>query len=413
MPGFESLLIPYNAILFLLLVGTSRLVPRLSSLAVERVTDPVLSVRVANLVRLRLENRGDLPVRARVRDEAPAGYVVDRREFSVSLSPGEQAELRYHVTPPQRGIAFFPGTFVEFRAPLGLAVVRHRLPTEARVDVYPDVLALREFDLLRQRGRLDRMGIRRSRRKGLSTEFESLREYRPGDDYRRIDWKSTARRGKLVVREFEQERSQPVIVCLDCGRGMLGEVEGTSKLDHVLNAALLLLHAAASRNDLIGLLAFSDIVRCYLPPERGRDRVRAVLRAVHDLEAEPVETNFVRAFSYLSARWKRRSLLVVMTDADEAEGAGALAEVLRPLRSRHLVYVVRVGDPRIRELVAREPCEVEDLYKKAGAIWYISQRKRADGALKSAGLQTLEAEPDELASALVGAYWEVKEAARL
>lgn len=411
-PGLERALLPYNLLLFFLLLASARLAPRRERFRVTRRFDPVLSVRVPNRVNLQVEVDSPREWTCRVRDEPPPDFGTDRQDAFVTVDPERPAALSYHVTPTTRGADYFRGTFVRVQAPLGLAEVEYRLKSEQPARVYPNVQALKEFDLLKQKGRLSLMGIRRSRIKGLGTEFESLRDYNE-DDYRRIDWKTTARRGKLVVRDYEQERNQAVIICLDIGRGMLGEVGGVKKLDHALDACLMLMHAAAVAGDQVGLLVFGDAVRRYIPPRKGRSHNGVILEAVHNLQAEPAATNYAAAFSYLASRWKRRSLIIVFTDAEDEAQATEVTRGLSAVARRHLVMVVRVSDPRLKELVTGEIADIPDVYKKAAALWYASERRRADAWFRIANLQGLEAEPQDLSSALVSAYLRVKERSAL
>jgi uncharacterized protein (DUF58 family) len=411
-PGLEWAVVPYNLGLLALVLATTRWVPSKGSIRVTRKHDPVLSVRASNAVVLELENDGPIDAVGRLRDEVPPSFEASGNESAVALRPGRTAEIRYHVTPKVRGSDYFRGTFLRFDAPLGLAIVERKLQTEQPVRVYPNVLALREFDLLRQTGRLNLLGIRRARTRGLGMEFNSLRDYNE-DDYRRIDWKATARRGRLVVREYEQEKSQPVIVCLDAGRRMLPEVSGASKLDHALDAALLLMHAAQVAGDQVGLLTFNDAVRRYVPPRKSRSQAGVLIEAMHDLRAEPVESGYIESFGYLAGRWKRRTLIVVFTDVEDEKQAKALAGSLGPLVRRHLVFVVRVADPRMKELHELALDDDRALYRKAAALWVGADRRRADGALQAAGLNTIEAEPQDLAAALVSAYLRVKESSAL
>jgi len=403
----------YNAALLGIAWGSTKIGPRGTSLKVTRHHDPVLSVRMANQVTLSLENDGDQPIVGRLRDEAPADFLASKREFEFHLEPGERKMVEYTLTPFERGSDQFRGTFVRLDCPFGLAQSETRLPTEDPVRVYPNVLALRQFDLLKQKGRLRDAGIRRSRMRGLGSDFESLRDYADGDDYRKIDWKATARRDRLIVRQFEVERNQAVIVCIDVGRLMLAEVDGVRKLDRALDACLMLLHAAADGGDLVGLLVYADTVQRYVPPRKGRNQVGAIIEALHDLVAEPVATDHVTAFSYLARRWKRRSLLVVFTDLDDADGARQLTTGMLPLSRRHLTLLARVRDPKLEEAQTRKPSTARDMYTRAAAELLMEDRRAATQVLEVAGLHTLEAEPDNLAKALVSYYFHVKERALL
>ncbi|MDR3691449.1 MAG: DUF58 domain-containing protein [Fimbriimonas sp.] len=397
----------------ILLVGTAFastfFAPSTARLSVRRRLDSVLSVRASNRIVLVVENGGQQPVTGVLRDEPPPFFDVNQREFRIDVSPRRPLELAYHVTPYERGSERFRGTFLRIDCPLGLAVKQVRLPTEQPVRVYPNVLALREFDLLKQQGRLRELGIRRSRARGLGTDFESLRDYADGDDYRKIDWKASARRGKLVVRQYEQERNQCVILCIDVGRHMLAEVDGVRKLDHVLDALLMLTNAAAMAGDFVGLLVYADSVRRYIPPRKGRGQVGVIIEAIHDLVAEPVESDPIAAFSYLSSRWKRRSLIVNFTDYEDPDRARELSLAIGPLARRHLTLICRVQDPRIDEVLKMPVETVPEMYRKAAANFLMEDRRAATSIVGMAGIRNLDSEPQDLATNLVSYYFHVKE----
>jgi len=401
--------------LFVIVVAwvTAKLSPSVSALRLEREFDPVLSVRVPNKITLHLWNDGAVPIRANLRDEPPPLFQATRKEFPVVLSSGSETELTYSLTPYERGSEFFRGSFLRVACPLGLVEQQVRLNTEQPVRVYPNVLALREFDFLRQKGKLNQLGIRKSRMRGLGSEFESLREYMQGDDFRKIDWKASARRGKLIVRQFEQERNQPVIICIDIGRRMLSEVNGVTKLDYVLDSLLMLAQAVVSANDFVGLLVYSDVVKRYIPPRKGRNQLGFVIEAIHDLVSEPVESDPAAAYSYLASRWKRRSLLVAFTDLEDSNDAKSLTAAFGPMARRHLSLLARVSDPRMKELLHLPLYSGDDLYLRSGALMFREEKKQAESVLSAAGLHNLEAEPQDLAAALVSFYFEVKEKALL
>lgn len=406
--GVAWLVLVWNILVLLAAWITTRLAPDAKDLRITRRFDPVLSVRARNRIELVVENDGDEPLLGRLRDESPAGFDSTEREFSLRLEPGDEARYEYFLIPRERGSDYFRGTFLRLACPLGLAEREIRLPTEEPVRVYPNVLALREFDLLKQQGRLREIGIRRSRIRGLGTEFESLRDYAEGDDYRKIDWKASARRAKLVVRQFEQERNQAVILVIDVGRHMLSEVNGVRKLDHALDACLMLMHAAATAGDQIGLMVYADRVRRYIPPKKGRSQVGVIIEALHDLVAEPVESDHQTAFATLATKWKRRSLLVSFTELADADTARDLLVSLGPLSRRHLALLVRVSDAHLKVALNAKVAE-GGMYEKAAAILVETDRREAASVLDAAGVHHLEAEPQDLASALVSYYFSVKE----
>lgn len=411
-PGAERFLIYYNIVLFALLGVSALLATRPKQLKVRRKMDPVLSIHVANRVELWVTHEGDRPVQFRLADAPPPEMPNEGNDFHFTLDPGDEEGFSYHVTPRARGAVTFEDPYVRVLAPLGLCEVQGRLSCSQPTHVYPNVLALREFDLIRRKGKLATIGMRKTRLKGQGTEFESLRDY-ADDSFRKIDWKSTARRGKLIVRDYTTERNQPVIVCVDTGRNMLSEVEGITKLDYVLDACLLLLHAAAHEGDLTGLMVFSDQVDRLILPKKGKSQAGILLNAIHNLRARPVESNYLGAFSTLATRQKRRAMVVVFTDADDAATAERLAKAIAPLRRRHLVFVARISDPRVGEMASIELVTPEQMYAKAAGLWYESERREASMKLAVSGLQNIDAEPEHLAQALTTAYFVAKETSAL
>ena len=392
---------------------TTRLAPSVSSLRLTRKFDPVLSVRADNRIELTLENDGDEGITGLLRDEAPNRFTASRREFRVNVEAGRQQEFSYTVKPHERGSEEFSGAWLRLDCPFGLAYRDVYIPAEETVRVYPNLLALKEFNLLNQQGRLREIGIRQTRKRGIGMEFESLREHAEGDDFRKIDHKASARRGKLVVRQYETERNQAVILVIDIGRHMLAEVDGVRKLDHVLDSLLMLANAAAIAGDNIGLLVYAENVRRYIPPRKGRTQVGIIIEALHDLIAEPVESDPVGAYAYLASRWKRRSLLVAFTDYEDPDRARELLAAFSPLARRHITVIARVSDPRWHDISTQSVRDVKSMYQRTAATILTEDRRAATHIIGNSGIYNLEAEPQELAAKLVTFYMDVKARGRL
>lgn len=407
--GSPLLAVAYDLLLVAAAWVTGRLAPSVGELRIRRKFDAVLSVRTPNKIVLAIENAGAEAINGQVRYEAPLQFEASQLEFPISVGPGDYVELGYDLVPSERVTDYFRGTCLRLDCPLGLVVKEVRIPTEEPVRIYPNVLALKEFDLLKQRGRLKELGIRRSHLRGMGTEFESLRDYAEGDDYRKVDWKATARRGKLVVRQFEQERSQAVVLCVDVGRHMLAEIDGVNKLDTTLDSCLMLANAVAVAGDMIGLLVYADNVRLYIPPKRGRVQLGVIVEAIHDLLAEPVESDLNAAFAYLGSRWKRRALIVNFTDAGDQDRGRELATALAALAGRHLVLSVRISDPRVRRDLAAQIEDPDGMYRRAAALLIDEDRRNATSTLRAARIQSVEAEPEDLTAELLTCYFDVKE----
>jgi uncharacterized protein (DUF58 family) len=400
--------------------------PKLRGISIVRRMDSVLSVRVSNKVQITLKNGSGEPLRGVIRDEIPTTFRLgdlyesfagsfkkgflkrSTNELPFSVDSGRRWEHEYAVKPPERGDEQFPGTFLRLECPLGLVTKQVHLKTLQDVRVYPNVLALREFDLLNQAGRLKEVGIRQAKMRGIGTDFESLREYAEGDDFRKIDWKATARRSRLIVRQYEVERNQSVLLCIDTGRHMMAEVDGVRKLDHVLDSVLLLAHAAAAAGDHVGLLVYNNDVVKFIAPKKGGNQVGLVVEALHNLVAEPIESDPVKAFSFLQARFKKRSFLLNFTAVEDADRAREVATSMSSLRNRHLTFLVNVSDPEVAEILNRVPGSEDELYQLRAAQWATEDKKAAHSLMSSLGIRFIDSEPQDLAKALVNTYLDAK-----
>lgn len=398
----------------LVLVGLDwGLAPRPGQVRVARRHEPRLSLGAPNAVWLDVHNAAPRALTLRLRDEVPAECEASALVLTARVAPGASAAVGYTLRPLRRGDHQFGAVTLRWLGPLGLLWRQATYPLAAAVKVYPNLLELRKHDLLARRGRLQEAGLRPVRHFGSGTEFESLREYQPDDDYRRINWKATARRGRPMTAEFETERSQNVLAVLDAGRLMATEVHGLTKLDRALNTSLLLAYVAALRGDRVGLLAFSDRVLAYLPPRRGRRAFHALLEALYNLPAEPVEPDFDRAFRFLATRQMRRSLLVLFTDLTDRDVSSALVQHLTRLARHHLAVCVTLADPELLTLAHAAPADTRALYERVVARRLLEERAEVLGVLRQRGVVMLDVPADRLTVAVVNKYLELKARTRL
>lgn len=390
--------------------------PSARELAVERSVAGRLSLGAANLVQIGLENNSDRPLRCLLRDAAPA-------EFSqlepgsliaqVAAPPRGSTVHRYHVTPSRRGRYEFGDVHLRLRGALGLVDRQLRFEAALDVDVYPNIKAVSKYQLLARKGALLEMGIKSIRMAGLGTEFESLREYQPDDEFRRIDWKATARRGKPITQVREAERSQSILLAIDSGRMMTPELDGVAKLDRAINAALMLAYVAIASGDNVGLLVFGREIQRYVAPARGRRQLLAILESLHAVVAEMSEPDYPRALQYLATRNPKRSLVVLFTDIWSREGSRRLLSAMVALRPRHLPLCVTLRDPSLDELLRGAPAGSADVYAQAVAEQLLVDREDARRTLISRGALVLDTTAEQLSIAAVNKYLEVKTAGLL
>jgi uncharacterized protein (DUF58 family) len=380
---------------------------------VERKLEGRLVLGIENVVRVRVHNPYDRTVRIRVRDDLPPGWRADPAELAVVLPPFARRELEYRVVPPRRG-RFELGDLsvrIEGAARLGAAIVRAPAATEAKV--YPNVLGPRRYEMAARLGDLRHVGFRSIRRLGGGGEFEQLREYVEGDPFRDLDWKSTAKRHRPVTRVYQQERSQQVLIAIDAGRMMATRLGEITKLDHAINAALLLAYVALRQGDRVGLVVFSDVVRTFVPPARGPAHYRRLLEALYAVEAEVTHVDFRRLVEFIQLRVPRRALLVMFSDLLDETHAGPLVEHAALLRRRHLPVCVTMEDRTAIDLAASEVATAEGAYRRAAAADLLAERESVKAHLQKNAVGLVEAPPGELSVATVNRYLEIKARQRL
>jgi uncharacterized protein (DUF58 family) len=413
-PALIYLAVVYIGIVIVMILADRRLTPAPNDFELARINEPRLSLGAENLVVVRVTNRGHRTVRAIVRDEYPVQFRADQIILGEArLPPREPIELRYHVRPPRRGDYRFGDLNLRWWGVLGLIVRQARFPTAADVKVYPNLLDIRKYELLVRKGQLQEMGLRQTRWRGSGTQFERLREYQPDDEFRRIDWKATARRGKPITREFETERSQNIIALLDVGRLMRSPVGDLEKVDYAVNAALMLSYVAGLRGDKVGLLAFADQVTHYLPPKSGKGQFYRMLATLYAVESQPVEADYARAFAYLRAKHKKRALIVIFTDLASGLAAQSLVAQIAPLYPRHLPLLVAIGDPGIANIAKQTPSDSASVYQRMVAEQLLDERAVTMEALRQRGVLTLDTQANQLTIAVVNQYLELKARGKL
>jgi uncharacterized protein (DUF58 family) len=411
--GVQLVTAPLLLAVLMLLAADVRLTAAPDRLTVTRQVADRLSLGAENAVTVTVLNRGPRRLALRLRDEHPFEFRASQTYHFGDAVPGEPLQLRYTLTPPRRGDYRFGRVVVRYGSALGLFERQHAYPLDRDVRVYPNLLDLRRYDLQVRRGLELEAGTRVARRYGAGTELERLREYVPDDELRRINWKATARRGIAIANEYETERSQNVVVLLDAGRLMGAVADGLTKLDHALNAGLLLTYAAGRRGDRVALLAYADTVKAFLPPQKGRWAFLSILETLYRLEPELTESDHARAFSYLHGRGLRRSLLVLFTDLSEPEPSRALVAHLARAARQHLVAVVTVADPSVTGPATREPRDAQQLYEQVVAQRLLAERRQVLASLSGHGVITLDLPADRLSAQVVATYLELKARGRL
>ncbi|MER7759232.1 DUF58 domain-containing protein [Streptomyces sp. NPDC097619] len=367
-------------------------------------------------VHLTVTNPSGRTLRARIRDawppsSWPPGTEPSASRHRVTVPAGERRRLTTRLRPVRRGDREADRVTIRSYGPLGLLARQGHHEVPWRVRVLPAFTSRRH--LPSKLARLRELDGRTSvLTRGEGTEFDSLRDYVPGDDTRSIDWRATARQHRVAVRTWRPERDRHVLICLDTGRTAAGRVGDAPRLDSAMDAALLLAALASRAGDRVDLLAFDRKVRARVQGRSARDLLPALVEAMAPLEPELVETDTRSMVSTVLSSAPRRSLVVLLTSLESAPVEEALLPVLPQLTARHSVLVASVADPRIAEMAAARG-SVDAVYEAAAGVQARQQRLRTAEQLARHGVTVVDAVPEELAPALADAYLALKAAGRL
>ena len=431
----------YNVSPSLLFIGGAYLVLLFVVSAIDYATNPLFkrieisremsskfSLGVANVVTLKVINRSRYRLRLRIKDDFPDELLYEQVLHDCRVSPMQHLDVVYRLTPLRRGVYQFVDIHLQCWGVLGLIVRRRRVPAAMEIKVYPNLQAVRQYELLVKRGMLHQIGLKTSRQFGEGTEMERLREYSPDDDFRRIDWNATARQRKPIVREFETERSQDVMILLDTGRLMASPIlmetstptatastsqKAMLKLDYAVNTTLMTAYVSTLKGDKVGLIAFADSVHQYLAPKSGKKQFLTMLETIYALPVHPVEPDFEEAFKYLASKQRKRALIILFTDILDNDSAEGIATYVTQLSRHHLVVCVTLTDSGIVELAEQGTKDSKSVYQKAIAERLLQEKHATLEILRRRGVITIDVPAHQLTMAVVNKYLELKAKSRI
>jgi len=389
-------------------VADNLLSRRTAVIETERQVDEKLSLGTDNQVEIILYSRTIRPLFLQVKDDPPIEFETARRQQHLWLGPYQTQRITYRTVPQARGDYQFGDIHIRGRSRLALSWWQQRIPAQQQVRVYPDLLQVHRYELLARKIHLQQAGFRLMRRRGEGTEFESLRDYVPDDDFRDIDWKASARRNKPITREYEIERSQNVMLMIDAGRMMCGQLDGMSKLDYAINAALMLAYVASRQDDAVGMMVFAGAVNSFIPPRKGKAQIGRLVEELYTVQPTMTEPDYGAALTMLQSRSRKRSLVVIFTDIIDKQASRALLAYSGALYPHHLPLVVTIRDPQLQQTANLYPQEVPQVYQRAVAAGLLRDRSQALAALRRQGARVVDATPDELTVSAVNRYLDIK-----
>lgn len=394
---------------FLLIVGVDIfLLYRTRGIYATRQCSPRFSNGDDNEIRLRVESSYSFPVTISVVDEIPVVFQQRDISFCLKLAGGEGKSITYTLRPTRRGVYSFGRIRVFVSTRIGLVERRFTCAEPEQVKVYPSYLMLHRYELLAMSDNLTEMGIKKIRRVGHQTEFEQIKDYVKGDDYRTINWKASARRHQLMVNVYQDERSQQIYNVIDKGRVMQQAFRGMTLLDYAINASLVLSYVAMRKDDKAGLVTFDDHFGTFVPASKQPGQMQTLLEKLYAQETTYGETDFSALCVHLAKYMNKRSLLILYTNFSNLASMNRQLAYLQQLSRQHRLLVVFFEDADLKDYIAGKPANTEEYYRHVIAEKFAYEKRLIVTTLKQNGIYSVLTTPDKLSIDVINKYLEMK-----
>lgn len=379
-----------------------------SSVHANRIVPKKLSNGDENTIRIKIANNYNFEIRAGIIDELPHQFQIRDFSISITLEAGEERILTYQVRPTERGDYEFGSVNVFAATRLGLARRRHTFGPAHTVPVYPSFIQMRKFELYAISNRLTEIGVKKVRRIGHTLEFDQIKNYVPGDDVRSINWKATARANELMVNQYEDERSQPVINVIDMGRVMKMPFNGLHLLDYAINTSLVISNIALLKHDRAGLVTFSNNDTVVVKPEQKRTHIQKIQETLYNLKTNFLESDFERLYGTLRRHITHRSLVLLYTNFETLSSMQRQLPYLQRIANDHLLVTIFFENTELSKLIEEESKTLGDIYTKTIAEEFAFEKREIVRYLNQRGIQTILTPPKELSVNAINKYLELK-----
>ena len=361
-----------------------------------------------NPVTLEIKNQYPFNTSIEIVDELPFQFQLRDKRQQAILKGGETKEFQYSLHPLERGEYKFGNINIFVSSPLALVERRFILEAERMIPVFPSFLQMKKQQLQAASGRMNTTGTYRLKKLGSSIEFEQIKDYVPGDDFRNVNWKATARRGQLMVNNYADEKSQLIYCLIDKGRNMKMPFEGMTLLDYAINASLVLTNVALMRQDKAGLVTFSNKIGTFLPADRKGTQMETILESLYNEQTQFLETDYENLYAHVRNKIKNRSLMVLFTNFESIPGFQRQLPYLRQISRHHLLLVVFFENTELRSLREKTAGNLEEIYIKTIADKFAFEKRLIVKELQQHGILTLLTSPQNVTVGAINKYLELK-----
>ena len=374
----------------------------------ERVLPKIMSLGHENLVRIEITANSPIKLNVQLIDELPEQ--LQKRDFKliIQFSSAEFKSLQYYIRPLSRGVYIFGDMQLVTMSTLKLMARKFTITAQKEIAVYPSVAEMKYFELKTFSEISTLQGIRKLRRIGHSYEFEQIKEYVYGDEYRNVNWKATSRKGKLMVNQFQEEKSQQIYCLIDTCRVMQLPFNGLSLLDYSINSSLVILNIALKKEDKVGLITLDSKQATVLNAEKNRSQIRKVLEKLYHIKDQDLESNYEILYSTVRKKISQRSLLFFFTNFESQYALERVLPILRKLNILHLLVVVFFENEEVSNLSLGNAANLEDIYIQTMAQKFVSTKYQLAQTLKVHGIQVIYTKPKDLSMNTINKYLELK-----
>jgi len=373
-----------------------------------RVSLDKLSNGDKNEIEIFYANNYSFDVKLTIIDEIPHQFQEREINFKTRIKKGVRTSLKYSLVPVERGEYSFGAINIYVTGIIGLFSKRYQFAQNQIIPVYPSFIQMKKYELLAISNRLVDVGIKKIRKIGNNTEFEQIKEYVAGDDFKTINWNATARKNRLMVNQYQDERSQNVYSVIDMGRAMKMPFEGLSLLDYAINASLVISNIAINKHDRAGLLTFNNKVKTMLPAERRGSQMQKILEVLYRQKTGFAESNFAALNSLMRFKINQRSLILLFTNFETLDSLERQLRYLRSIAKNHLLVVVFFENTELLKFIDKEVETTEDVYHQTIAEKFVFEKKIIAKELKKYGIHTILTKPENLTVNTINKYLELK-----
>lgn len=373
-----------------------------------RVSLDKLSNGDKNEIEIFYANNYSFDVKLTIIDEIPHQFQEREINFKTRIKKGVRTSLKYSLVPVERGEYSFGAINIYATGIIGLFSKRYQFAQNQTIPVYPSFIQMKKYELLAISNRLVDVGIKKIRKIGNNTEFEQIKEYVAGDDFKTINWNATARKNRLMVNQYQDERSQNVYSVIDMGRAMKMPFEGLSLLDYAINASLVISNIAINKHDRAGVLTFNNKVKTMLPAERRGSQMQKILEVLYRQKTGFAESNFAALNSLMRFKINQRSLILLFTNFETLDSLERQLRYLRSIAKNHLLVVVFFENTELLKFIGKEVETTEDVYHQTIAEKFVFEKKVIAKELKKYGIHTILTKPENLTVNTINKYLELK-----